>query len=269
LFIDHNIKADANGNAHPLVSIITVVYNNVEFIRDAIESVLSQTYPNVEYVVIDGGSTDGTVEIIEEYREKISVIISESDDGIYDGMNKGIIASSGDIIGFLNSDDFYSSSSILEIVTGALKKPGIMACFGDLCYVDRYSVSRIVRYWKSSRFYPGLFSRGWCPPHPTFFVRRSIYEQYGKFDLSYKIAADAELMMRFLEHFYIPVIYIPEILVHMRMGGESNKNIKNVFIQNLEIWSALKRHDLHPFFFTFVWEKILSRTKQYFFRPKL
>ena len=195
--------------AKTLVSIVTIVYNNAEYIKDAIQSVLSQDYPHIEYVVIDGGSTDGTIEIVEDYLEQISILLSEPDEGIYDAMNKGIQASTGDIIGFLNSDDFYPSRSVIKRVVETLKNPSLMACFGDLCYVDRNDVSRIVRYWKSSRFVPSLFSKGWCPPHPTFFVRRCIYDQYGGFNLSYKIAADVELMMRFMEHCYIPVLYIP------------------------------------------------------------
>ena len=251
------------------ISVITVCHNSSETIRETIKSVLSQKNSVIEYIILDAASNDGTMQIVSEYNDSIDIIISEPDRGIYDGMNKGIKAASGDIIGFLNSDDFYTSSSVLEKVTEVFNNPTIMACFGDLCYVDRYDVSKIVRHWKSSRFVPGLFSKGWCPPHPTFFVRRVIYERYGGFDLSYKIAADVELMMRFLEIYSIPVIYIPEILVHMRMGGETNKNIKNVFLQNQEIWSALKQKDLSHYFFRFFCGKLLSRGKQFFSRPKL
>ena len=255
--------------AKTLVSIVTIVYNNAEYIKDAIQSVLSQDYPHIEYVVIDGGSTDGTIEIVEDYLEQISILLSEPDEGIYDAMNKGIQASTGDIIGFLNSDDFYPSRSVIKRVVETLKNPSLMACFGDLCYVDRNDVSRIVRYWKSSRFVPSLFSKGWCPPHPTFFVRRCIYDQYGGFNLSYKIAADVELMMRFLENYSILVTYIPEILVHMRTGGKTNKNIRNIFLQNQEIWNALKHHELDPKISGFIWGKLRSRLKQFISIPKI
>ena len=157
-------------------------------------------------------------------------------------MNKGIRASSGDVIGFLNSDDVYASSSVIKRVAEEFKDSSVMACYGDLCYVDKQEVSKIVRYWKSSQFVPGLFLDGWSPPHPTFFVRRSVYVQYGGFDLKYRIAADVALMMRFLEQYSIPVVYIPEILVHMRMGGKTNNSLKNIFQQNKEILNALQQH---------------------------
>ena len=249
------------------ISIITVCRNSETTIRDTINSVLSQDYSEIEYIIVDGGSTDATLDIIREYGDEISLVISERDDGIYDGMNKGIRASSGDLIGFLNSDDFYASSSVLKIVVQAFKNLSLMACYGDLCYVDAQDTSKIVRYWKSSQFVPGVFLDGWCPPHPTFFVRREVYQKYGNFDLGFRIAADVELMIRFLEHFSIPVVYIPKIFVLMRMGGETNKNLKNIFWQNIEIWNALKQHDLSPSFFRFALGKLLSRSKQFVSRP--
>jgi glycosyltransferase involved in cell wall biosynthesis len=249
------------------ISIITVCRNSEGTIRDTIDSVISQDYSPIEYIIVDGDSTDATLDIVSEFGNDVSLIISEPDDGIYDGMNKGIKLASGDIIGFLNSDDFYSSSSSLRQVMEVFRNTSTMSCFGDLCYVDKQDTSKIIRYWKSSVFVPGNFARGWCPPHPTFFVRSEIYQKYGDFDLSYKIAADIELMMRFLENYSIPVEYIPEILVYMRMGGETNKSVKNIILQNIEIWNAMKQHDLKPTLFGFANGKVLSRSKQYIARP--
>jgi glycosyltransferase involved in cell wall biosynthesis len=249
------------------ISIITVCLNSEGTIRDTIDSVISQDYSPIEYIIIDGDSTDATLDVVREFGNDVSLIISEPDGGIYDAMNRGIKLASGDIIGFLNSDDFYSSSSSLTQVMEVFRNTSTMSCYGDLCYVDKQDTSKINRYWKSSQFIPGNFSRGWCPPHPTFFVRSEIYQKYGDFDLSYKIAADIELMMRFLEHQSIPVEYIPEILVNMRMGGETNKSVKNIFLQNIEIWNALKQHDLKPTLFGFTSGKVFSRSKQYITRP--
>ena len=181
------------------ISVITVSFNSAKTIRNTIESVLSQDYQHIEYIVIDGGSTDGAVDIVQEYGNRITKVISESDNGIYDAMNKGIRAATGDVIGFINSDDYYPVSDVLTNVMQVFTEESYDICYGDLCYVDQNKTNEIVRYWKSSKYIAGSFRNGWCPPHPTFFVRRNIYEHYGMFDLDYKIAADFELMMRLLE----------------------------------------------------------------------
>lgn len=249
------------------VSIITVSYNSEATIRETIESVITQDYPSIEYIIIDGASTDNTMNIIREYGDRIDIVISEPDKGIYDGMNKGIRAATGDVVGFINSDDFYPSSSILTNVMQVFSDPSIDVSYGDLCYVKPNDIHSIVRYWQSSDFIPGSFRHGWCPPHPTFFVRRKIYEELGLFDLNYKIAADVEIMMRFLEVHNIRAAYLPEVLVHMRLGGETNKSIDNIIRQNQEIWRALKAHGLKPSLFRFVGGKVLSRGKQFVVRP--
>ena len=249
------------------ISIITVCKNSVNTIRDTIDSVLFQQYPALEYIIIDGASTDGTLDYILKYGSKIDHVISESDDGIYEGMNKGISLANGDLIGFLNSDDCYSNNNVLNQVARVFEEESIMACYAQLCYVDFKNTDRVVRYWESSSFRPFDFKKGWCPPHPTFFVRKRVYEQYGYFNLDYRIAADVELMIRFMETYRIPIKFIPEIWVKMKTGGTTNKNLRNIWKQNREIWNALNQHKLYPSLIEFTVGKLISRTSQYLSRP--
>ena len=249
------------------VSIITISYNSAATIGHTIESVLGQKYQNIEYIVIDGGSSDGTGDVVGRYGDRINTFVAEDDDGIYYAMNKGINIASGEVIGFINSDDFYASSEVLAKVVKVFSDPSVDACYGDLCYVKQDDIASVVRYWRSSEFIPGLFMRGWCPPHPTFFVRRSVFDQLGGFDLQYKIAADVELMLRFVEVNRIRTRYIPEVLVKMRMGGTSNRSWSNVVMQNCEIWRAFSEHSLRPSLISFVIGKLWSRGKQFFSRP--
>lgn len=195
------------------------------------------------------------------------ILVSEKDKGIYDAMNKGIALATGDIIGFINADDFYPSPDVLSKVAAAFEASGADCCYGDLCYVQQDDVSRIVRYWKSCVYKPGLFENGWCPPHPTFFVRRAVYQRLGGFNLDYKIAADVELMARFLAAGRITSHYIPEVLVHMRMGGTTNRNLGNIVKQNLEIRRGLLANGLQFSWPKFVWSKVLSRASQFVRRP--
>jgi glycosyltransferase involved in cell wall biosynthesis len=250
------------------ISIITVALNSEILIKNSIESVVKQNYQNIEYIIIDGGSLDHTISIAKTYKKHISKLISEPDKGIYDAMNKGLKIATGEIIGFLNSDDIYATNKVLSNVATLFKnKPFLDACYADLIYTDRIDTSKIVRYWKSSEFIPGSFSKGWCPPHPTFFVRRSVYERFGKFNLSYDISSDCELMMRFLEVHKINATYKPELWVKMRMGGLSNKSFKNILNQNQEVLIALKKHGLKKNIFIFFAYKTFLRLKQFFYRP--
>lgn len=244
-----------------IVSIITVVKNNKIYIKDAIESVLGQKYNNIEYVVIDGKSTDGTLDIIKQYSNRISKIISEDDNGIYDAMNKGIKYSTGEIIGILNSDDFYIDNTIIQLVVNAFEKYKVSSVFGNLVYVDNSDTSKITRYWKSRKYEDGLFKKGWHPPHPTFFVRRDIYEKHGVFNTEYRISADYELMLRFLEKHKITSYFIDEVLVKMRGGGESNKSIKNIINANRECYYAYKNNDMNVNIINILF-KPLSKIKQ-------
>jgi len=232
------------------ISIITAVYNNEQTIRQCIESVLSQSHPAIEYIVIDGGSTDGTVEIIKSYGEKIAYFISEQDKGLYDAINKGISVSSGEVIGILHSDDFYAADNIIKTVDEYMTMHGVDSCYGDLLYVRKDSADKIIRYWKSCPYREGLFQKGWMPPHPTFFVRKAIYEKYGAFNTNFEIAADYELMLRFLLKHKVSTTYIPEIIVKMRTGGMSNGSLRNIFIKSLEDYRAWTVNALPRCFYT-------------------
>lgn len=249
------------------LSVITVCFNSVETIEDTIRSVASQSHPDIEYVIVDGGSTDGTLAIIDKYRRQITTVISEPDQGIYDAMNKGIDIATGDIVAFINADDFYASDNVLEKIVEAFNDPQIDAIYGDLCYVKKNNPSQTVRYWKSSPFVPTSFEKGWCPPHPTFVVRRHFYKRLGVFNLRYQIAADVELMMRFLEVHRLKTRYIPEVLVNMRMGGTTNQSIRNIIKQNREILTALREHGLRSSSMRLLGHKFFSRGMQFFARP--
>ncbi len=209
-----------------VISIITVSYNAVGTVDDCIQSIQKQKI-GVEHVVIDGQSTDGTLKVFEKYRGDIAQLVSEPDEGIYDAMNKGIGLATGEIIGILNADDFYPSTEILSIVVKAFDDPSIDACYGDIIYVDAINLGRVVRYWKSGAFKLSNFFQGWMPPHPSFFVRRSVYDKYGLFNLKLGSAADYEIMLRFLLKQKIKVKYVPKTLVHMRTGGVSNNSLRN------------------------------------------
>ena len=249
------------------VSIITVCFNSATTVRDTVESVISQAHPDIEYIVVDGASTDDTLKILDHYRPHITTLVSEPDRGIYDGMNKGIAQATGDVVGMINSDDFYASSDSIAKVVKTLEDHALDGCFGDLCYVDQQDTGRIVRYWRAGEYRPGAFAHGWCPPHPAFFVRRRVYERLGRFDQQYKIAADVELMMRFLEVGGISVAYIPEVLVNMRLGGTTNRNLRNIAQQNREVLSALRHHGLKSNPIGFFARKAVSRGKQFLLRP--
>lgn len=249
------------------VTVITVTFNSAKTIVDTLESVAAQSHPSIEHIVVDGGSRDGTVDLVAAHGAHVARVISEPDDGIYDAMNKGIALATGDVIGCINSDDFYASTEAIAKVAAAFAHPAVDAVYGDLCYVRQEDTSRVVRYWRSSVFLPGLFNRGWCPPHPTLFLRRGVYERCGVFDLQYRIAADVELMARLFEVHRINAVYLNEILVTMRMGGTTNSSLRNIFRQNREIWHALKAHRLDPSLLAFIVGKLGSRGRQYLSRP--
>lgn len=247
---------------NPSITIITAVYNGASTICDCLQSVSSQTVP-VEHIIIDGASTDNTLEIVREISPHAR-IISEPDSGIYDAMNKGIRLATGDIIGILNSDDFYTGPKVLETVINIFADSEIDACYSDLVYVDQEKTDRIIRYWKSSPYHDGFFEKGWMPPHPTFFVRRQIYERYGALDTNFPLAADYELMLRLLYRYKINSSYIPSVLVKMRAGGTSNPWMytAKAIIENYRAW---KVNGLSPGLLTF-FRKILSKIWQFFCR---
>ena len=250
------------------ISIITVTYNCYPVINDCLKSIKRQKYKNIEHIIIDGASTDGTLSFLKSKSEQITSLISQPDEGIYDAMNKGIKIANGDIIGFLHSDDLYANKDVLSTVAKIFtKNPSIDACYSDLIYVDKFDISKKIRYWKSKKFKSNLFSKGWSPPHPTFFVRRSIYEKLGNFNLNYHISSDVELMMRFLQVHKINSYYVPELWVKMRMGGLSNKSFKTIFKQNLEVLDALQKHNLPKNYIIFFIYKFFSRLQQFIKKP--
>jgi glycosyltransferase involved in cell wall biosynthesis len=250
------------------VSVITVVRNSANTIEDAIRSVATQDYPDVEHIIVDGASTDGTLDIIKRHTATVTKYISETDKGLYDAMNKGLGMATGEVIGFLNADDVYVHSSVLSRVAEALRRTSTDACYADLVYVSPDDPSRVVRYWKSRPYEEGLFEKGWMPAHPTFFASRAIYERLGGFDLDFKRQADFELTMRFLAVHKIRSVYIPEIWIRMRTGGVSNSSLSGIWQGNLEAYRACKKHNL-PVTPLFIAKKVFSRLPQFFARPHI
>lgn len=244
------------------LSIITIAFNSAETIEATIQSVLAQDYENIEYLIIDGGSTDGTLEIIDKYKAKIDVIISEPDKGLYDAMNKGVLAASGDVVGILNSDDIYAHGQVLTKVMHKFKSESAEAVYADLNYVDRYDTSIVKRKWVSGVYAPGAFRKGWMPPHPTFFTLRLKYTQLGTYNTDLKTSADYELMLRFIHKHKVKLVYLKECIILMRMGGQSNASIKNRVQANKEDRLAWKLNGLKPAAFTFV-RKPLGKLKQF------
>jgi glycosyltransferase len=244
------------------ISIITVCFNSVETIEDTIKSVLSQQHDSLEYIIVDGGSIDGTLDIINKYKDKIYKIVSEPDKGIYDAMNKGIKLSTGEVVGILNSDDFYCDNNVLKNISEVFSDNCVDATYGNIEYVERADIKKCIRFWRAGDYRKEKLSSGWIMPHPAFFVRKELYERYGLFNINFRIAADYELMLRFLKK-DIKVKYLDQTLVCMREGGFSG----NSFKQRLAGWRELKmawtknNFSVPPFFIT---RRILSKIKQYF-----
>lgn len=226
------------------VTIITVCYNSATHIEDAINSVLEQDYADIEHIVIDGNSRDGTQRILEKYNDKLAYWTSEPDHGIYDAMNKGIKKATGDVIGILNSDDFYFDNQVISKVAKAFSDQSTEAVFGDLIFVDPKDLNRTVRTYSSKNWHPDKFSRGYMPAHPTFFVKREFYEKHGLFETDYEIAADYEMLIRLLYVYKLKYTYLPIKMVKMRRGGVSSNGIKSNIILNNEIIRACRKHGI-------------------------
>ena len=240
------------------VSIITVSFNSEFTIEDTISSVLAQTYPEIEYIIIDGGSTDGTRDVINSFGTKITKFISESDNGMYDALNKGIRLASGDIVGILNSDDFFYNNTVIERVVESFRENEIDAVFGDVQFVDRVTTSKVVRYYSSKHFETARFRFGFMPAHPTFYVKRDLFEKFGFYKTDYKIAADFELLMRFLYINHVRYKYLEMPFVSMRTGGISNKSLKSNIILNKEIARACKENGIYTNY-AFIYSKYLLK----------
>ncbi|MEO6898229.1 MAG: glycosyltransferase family 2 protein [Caldimonas sp.] len=249
------------------ISVVTATWNSAATVADTLASINAQTHPDVEQIIVDGGSTDATLDIVEAKGQRVAAVLSERDEGIYDAMNKGLKLARGEVVGLLNSDDFLASPDVLAKIAEAFADPSVDAVYGDLCYVRQNMPSQIVRYWHSGPFRSGSFARGWAPPHPTLYVRRELFDRVGGFDLAYSLAADFELMVRLFEVHRVRVRYLPMVMVRMRMGGASNKSLRNIVHQNREIWRALHHHGLAgPMLGWFV-HKALLRGRQFLSRP--
>jgi len=246
------------------ISIITATYNCETTIEATIISVLNQTYKNIEFIIIDGKSNDNTLNIVEKYKTSISKIISESDLGIYDALNKGITNASGEIIGFMHADDIFANNLILEKINLMFENKNIDALYGDLQYVAKENIDKVIRNWKSNEFKSKNIKKGWMPPHPTFYVKKEIYDKFGKFNINYKISADYDLMMRFLWKHKINVDYLPEVFVKMRVGGKSNSSFKNILQKMKEDFQTIKSNNIGGFFTLF--SKNVSKFSQFFIK---
>jgi glycosyltransferase involved in cell wall biosynthesis len=246
------------------ISVVTAVFNRQQTIDQAIDSVLSQSHPAVESLVIDGASTDGTLAMLESYCSRLDVFISEPDLGIYDALNKGIKHATGDVVGFLHADDVFENNEVLAKVAAAFHDPDVDAVYGDLVYVRHDNISQVIRYWKSGLYDDAALSRGWMPPHPTFYVRRSVYERLGGFDTRYRIAADYDTVLRFLAVSKIRATYIPEVLVRMRAGGISNRSLRTIARKSLEDIKVLRRNKVGGL--RTLLQKNLSKVSQFWIR---
>lgn len=228
------------------VSIITATYNSAETIKDTLISVNKQTYKDIEHIIIDGGSRDNTLEIVEKYGERVSIIVSEPDKGIYDAMNKGIRSATGDVVGILNSDDFFASDDVIETVANTfINNPDFDSIYGNIHFVSPDNLNKITRKYSSKIFRPALFRFGFMPAHPSFYVRRKFFEQYDLYKLDYKIAADYELLIRYLYIHKISHRYINKDFVTMRTGGVSTENTESRKILNKEIIRACKENGIY------------------------
>ena len=243
------------------ISVITVCLNAAETIGDTIESIREQSHPDIEYIVADGGSTDGTLAIIEQNRDIVSTLLTGPDKGMYDAANKAISASSGEVVGMLNADDFYADDGVLRDVASAMAD-GHDAVYGDLHYVDRTDPKTVIRNWVSGPYDRKSFRFGWMPPHPTFFLRKNAYNSYGLFRLDFQSAADYELMLRMLYKHFLQPAYMNRVVVKMRIGGKSNVSMANRIRANKEDRNAWRVNDLDAAWYT-LYLKPLSKLKQF------
>lgn len=228
------------------ISIITVCYNSEKTIEKTIQSVLSQTYDNIEYVIIDGKSNDDTLSIIKKYEDKITWI-SEADKGLYDAINKGLKIASGDIIGLMHSDDVFASNDVLAVISETFEKDNCSGTYGDLVYTKQDDINKVVRYWKSKKFTKSLLKKGWMPAHPTLYLKKEVYNTFGGFNLNYKIAADYDFVTRVFSADELSFSYIPKVITKMRLGGASNASIKHIIQKSKEDFKIIKTNKIGNF----------------------
>ncbi|HEY4290068.1 MAG TPA: glycosyltransferase family 2 protein [Puia sp.] len=231
------------------ISIITATFNSSGTVADTLACISEQNYKEIEHIIVDGGSSDDTLDVVARYSH-VAKVVSGKDKGIYDAMNKGIGLATGEVIGILNSDDIYTDPAVLSDIANVFQDPAVMTVYADLQYVYPDDLNRIQRTWRSGSFSKRNFYYGWMPPHPTFFVRKEIYERGGLFNIDLRSAADYELMLRILVKMGMPAYYLPRVIVKMRAGGMSNASLGNRLRANKEDRLAWKLNDLRPYFFT-------------------
>ncbi len=248
------------------ISIVTVCFNAAKTIEQTIESVLGQSYPDFEYIVVDGGSKDGTVSILEKYKDRLRYI-SEKDEGIYDAMNKGVGLAQGEVIGIIGADDFYPDSEVLTSVAEAFRRNNTDSAYGDVRFVDPEDTTRVVRFWKDREYDRENWLKGWMPPHIAFYLKKSAYEKYGLYKTEFTCAGDYELMLRMLYKNKLSSQHVPATLMTMRVGGTSSASLKHRIRANREDRRAWKINDLKPRWYT-LWMKPLGKIKQLFAKDK-
>lgn len=252
--------------APPLkISVITATKNSADTLAECLASVKKQSYVPHEHIVIDGASTDGTLGEFEKYHDQLDLVVSEPDQGIYHALNKGLERASGDIIGFLNSDDLYADAHVLSCVAAAFADPEVEAVYGDLLYVKRWNPNQVIRYWHSRPFTGALLHQGWMPPHPTLYLRREVFDRIGPFNQTYRIAADYDLILRLLSQPQGKVVYLPRIMVHMRLGGISNRSLRSILCKSWEDYRALRENRVGGL--VALIRKNLSKLPQFFLKP--
>ena len=248
------------------ISIITATFNSGKFIESCIKSILKQNYKKFEIIIIDGLSTDSTIKKIKKLLDKHNNIkfFSEKDLGIYHALNKGIEKANGDIIGFVHSDDLLYNKNVLSNIIDVFKNSNIDGVYGDLQYVEKQNTNKVIRYWKSKDFKPNLINKGWTPPHPTLYLRKKVYEKHGCFDLSYSISADYDFMLRILKDKTLKFSYLPKVITKMRVGGASNKSVKNILKKSKEDYRAIRSNHIGGWFSILI--KNTSKIKQFILR---
>lgn len=246
------------------ISVVTAVFNRAGTIQASISSVQAQTYLDFEHVIQDGLSNDGTVEIIRKRAQLNTLFASERDGGIYDAINRGIKRATGDVIGLLHSDDVFAHDRVLDKIGVAFADPVIDGVYGDLQYVAADDSTRVIRHWRSGEYRPGLLRRGWMPPHPTLYLRREVFDRFGLYDTSFRISADYDAMLRYLVKGQIKLAYIPEVLVKMRVGGESNRSLERIILKSREDLRALRNNGVGGI--GTLAAKNLSKVSQFFIR---
>ena len=226
------------------ISVITAVYNRARTLPNTLASIAQQQHRALQHIVIDGASSDGTLEILEAHRDALSALVSEPDQGVYDALNKGLTIASGDVVGFLHSDDVFAHSQVLQRIASAFEDETVDAVYGDLQYVAQDDASHVIRHWSGGTHSLSRLHWGWMPPHPTLFMRRRVYEQFGYFDTSFEIAADYDHILRCLGSGKIRVAYIPEVLVKMSVGGISNRSLRHVLKKSGEDLRAMRKNSI-------------------------